>query len=640
MPDEKKSRPDVAEVYKNIDIALKYLNKTFQEIKKDFEFALGKQWKAEDVRTLEQAGVKAMTVNKIKPMLKLISGIERQSRSDYKAFPEGTEDELLSEISTRLLKCVSKSSKLKHKTSEQFKEGMTGGMCYIEPYIDYTYDLLNGELKFRKISANSILFDPSSQEYDLSDGKFLIKITQDLKKDDLLILFPDKEKQIDNLGSAKIDMDQFKSDHFQPRDYGSFFKKQDNDSEMKEPGYDLIEYYYKSPVNVYYVLSRTQGELLQTAKKEEADQFMLQAGMQGLVDGVLVTKKTNEIRLKQIVGSEEFIDETCPTYPKWKSYPIIPFFAERMTVDLEDTDLLIQGIVRCLRDLQEEYNKRRTQELRHLNSSVNSGMGIPKGALDRKNLGIVKQLGSSPGVVFEFDPEKSAGSTPNSWKLTPTPLSQGHAQLALENAQDIKEASGVNPDLLANDSTDQSGRAILLKQRQGLVMVQEALDNYAQTKEILGRFILSQLGEVFTVETAMQALGDGFIKENYKKPVFDVTGNPQLNPSGELETEPDIQAATLDITKVLSDSAVGKYDVTIGEGAYNETIQMANYMTLMDMVSKGIPIPPDVIIEESLLSQGQKEKVIESITKMQQAQAQMAQAQAMQPPPAEGMPNA
>jgi hypothetical protein len=46
------------------------------------------------------------------------------------------------------------------------------------------------------------------------------------------------------------------------------------------------------------------------------------------------------------------------------------------------------------------------------------------------------------------------------------PLSQGHAQLAEENAQDLKEASGVNPDLLATDSKSQSGRAILLKQRQ------------------------------------------------------------------------------------------------------------------------------------------------------------------------------
>lgn len=614
---------DVKKVYKDLDASLKFLNKTFKEMKIDNQFALGRQWEDEDVRVLEAAGVKALTINKIKPMVKLVTGIERQSRSDWKAFPEGTEDELLSDVSTRLLKNVVKTSKLKNKKSEVFKEGMTCGASYVEPFIDYTYDLLNGELKFRKINANCVLFDPSSEEYDLSDAKFVIKVTQSISKDDLLVLFPGKEKKIENIGNAKIDVDSFlRGDHFQNRDYVSFFKKADTqDDGTEDKGYDLIEYYYKCPYDVHYAISKSQGVLLETENKQEAEAAILQSG---LIDGSIITKKTMEIRLMQVIGDTEMSDERCWTFPRWKSYPIIPFFAERATVDIdgENTDLLIQGIVRSLRDLQLEYNKRRTQEMRHMNSSVNSGMGVPKGALDRANKKIVKDLGSSPGVMFEYDPEKSAGTTPNSWKLTPTPLSQGHAQLAAENAQDIKEASGVNPDLLANDSQSQSGRAILLKQRQGLVMVQESLDNYQQTNEILGRFILSQLGEVFTLETAMQVLGDGFLKDNFKKPVFDMDGNPVLGPSGQLETEFDADMAKLVITKVLNDTAIGKYDVTIGEGTFNETIQLTNFMTLMEMTEKGIPIPPDVIIQESLLSAGQKEKILTAIEKMRAATVQ------------------
>ena len=186
----------------------------------------------------------------------------------------------------------------------------------------------------------------------------------------------------------------------------------------------------------------------------------------------------------------------------------------------------------------------------------------------------------------------------------------------------------MNPDLLANDSQSQSGRAILLKQRQGLVMVQESLDNYAQTKEILGRFILSQLGEVYTIESAMKVLGDGFIKDNFQKPVFSALGDPMLKQDGQLETEVDIDMARLVINKVLTDSAIGKYDVTIGEGTFNETIQIANFMTLMEMAGKGIPIPPDVLVEESLLSPGQKEKIVEGIQRQQAAMAQVVPQQA------------
>jgi hypothetical protein len=617
----------VEDVYDDLKTSLNFFTKIFKEIKKDFEYALGKQWNQDDVQTLYTRGVKALTINKIKPMIKLLSGIERQSRADFKAFPEGTEDELLSEIATRLLKNVAKQSRLKHKISDQFKDTSVGGACYIEPYIDYTQDLVNGEMKFRKVEAKRVLFDPTCEEYDLSDGRFLIKLTLGLSKDDVLMLFPDKKKKLEGIAVNKVVVGE-SDEILQLRDYPGVNEMEKDDlGDKQEDVYDLIEYYYKNPYNVYYVISRSQGVLFDTENEQEALTFI---SAQQLPDASIVTKRTNEIRLKQIIGKTEMSDERCWTFPNWKTYPIIPMFFERQTGDGIEPELTIQGLVRGLRDLQEEYNKRRTQELHHLNSSVNSGTFVPKDALDPTNKAKLKNFGSTPGVQIYYDPAKTGGAAPNTWKVNPTPLSQGHAQLALENAQDIKEASGVNPDLLANDKTDQSGRAILLKQRQGLVMVQEPLDNYQQTKEILGRFILSQLGEVYTIESAMQVLGDGFIKDNFQKPTFNALGDPQLRPDGQLETEPDIEMAKLVINKILTDTAVGKFDVTIGEGAFNETIMLANHMMLMEMAGKGIPIPPDVLVEESLLSAAQKEKIIESIQKQQMAQQQMAQ---MQMPP-------
>ena len=615
------AKPTVDQVYDDLKIYLNFFTKIFKEIKKDTEYALGKQWNPDDVQKLYARGVKALTINKIKPMLKLITGIERQSRSDYKAFPEGTEDELISEVATRLLKNVAKQSRLKHKLSDQFKDASIGGVCYVEPYIDYTQDLVNGEMKFRKVEAKRVLFDPNCEEYDLSDGKSLIKLTLGLNKDDLLMLFPDKKKIIESLGSGTIQTGE-DEETLQLRDYPDTNKMSDDDISGKSVNtYDLIEYYYKCPYEVYYVVSRSQGVLLETENEQEALAFI---SAQQLPDASIVTKRTNEIRLKQVVGKTEMTDERAWTYPNWKTYPIIPCFFERNNVDVSDPELTIQGLVRGLRDLQEEYNKRRTQELHHLNSSVNSGMFIPKDALDSTNKKNLQEFGSTPGVRIFYDPAKTGGASPDSWRVNPTPLSQGHAQLAVENAQDIKEASGVNSDLLANDSESQSGRAILLKQRQGLVMVQEALDNYQQTKEILGRLILSQLGEVYTIESALKVLGDGFIKENFRKPVFDALGDPQLDQDGSLQTDVDIDMAKLVINKVLTDSAIGKFDVTIGEGTFNETIMIANHMTLMEMAKSGIPIPPDVLVEESLLSQSQKEKIITAIEKSQAIAAKMA----------------
>ena len=42
-------------------------------------------------------------------------------------------------------------------------------------------------------------------------------------------------------------------------------------------------------------------------------------------------------------------------------------------------------------------------------------------------------------------------------------------------------------------------------------MVQEYLDNYSETKRLLGRFFLTQLSEVYTIESAIKVLGSDFI---------------------------------------------------------------------------------------------------------------------------------
>lgn len=612
------------DILKDFERSVRYFAPLHDCMEKDFEFALGKQWEDSDIATLKAAGVKALTINKIKPILKLLSGIERQSKSDYVAFPEGEEDGLVADIVSALLKNIVKQSKADRKLSEQFNRGNIGGMDFIEPYIDYTHDLINGKLQLRNINPMFVFPDPDAEEYDLSDGRFIVKFTPNLSKDQLKELYPTKEKAIDALDNGKVDIDALGETirHTQGLDYPGLDqannKYQDNTTEY---GYDLIEYQYKNLIDKYYIVDKVAGIVQEADDKQLAEEYVANNP-----DSKLIKKKVPEIRVASYVGGEVLIDEVLWTYPQWKSFSIIPYFSQWLTIKIDDRELCIQGIVRGLKDLQEEYNKRRTQELRHLNSSVNSGIMYPKGSLTEQEKEKIKKHGSSPGITIEYDADRGKPE-----RIPPAPLSQAHSQLAEENAQDLKEASGVNPDLLANSDNDQSGRAILLKQKQGLVMIQEALDNYSDTKKLLGKFLLSQLGKVYTIETAIKVLGNSFLMkyQEFKKPVIGEDQIPVVNPqTGQLETEIDMNVVNEVFNKVLNDSELGIYDISIGEGAYSETIRMSNYMTLVDMASKGLPIPPDVLISESLLPQGAKQKIIAAL---ENAQMMAAKVQAQAP---------
>lgn len=642
----KEGYPTQAKAMDDFRRAFDYKKRFLDQADDDFKVALGQQWDPEDVKTLDDVGVKALSINKIGPIVRLIKGIESQNRMDPKAFPEGKEDSLEAEISSGLLKNVSKNAEAPYKISDSFDDGNICGESFLEPYLDYTDNMLVGRLKLKKADYWNCFPDPDAKEYDNSDGEFFCKITYDLTKDQILQMFPDNEDDIEAIAEGKITFsgntmnttDQLGIE-LQRRGYNDddgFF----NDFRRHEKLFDLLEYYYKRYVTKFYIGDRLLGGIKEAPDKKTAMAYVEAANAQKKDSAVLIRKHIPEIWLMSIIGGMEdsLTDERAWSYPRWKGWPIFPYYCYRSTarISSKHRHLKVQGITRQMKDLQFSYNKRKTQELRHLNQSANSGWLTPENAwVDRSK---VEKFGATPGINLEY---KADIGKPE--RITPMALSQGHAQLAQENSQDMKDSSGINTDLLAmSEQGSDSGRAIALRQKQGMTMVQGIFDNLARTKSILYKFVLSQLSEMYTVETAQKVLGEAFLEENFMKPVMapvmgpqgpimdPATGQPAMQPqidpnTGQPAMQPDQQAAQMAFSKVLTDTELGNYDVAVGDVVSSETMQYANFQSLMDMAGKGMPIPAEVLIDESLLPQASKNKIKSAIQAQQQAAAAAGQ---------------
>ena len=596
------------------------------EAEEDFAFAVGKQWRDEDKLKLERAGVPALTINKIQPNIFMISGYQRQNRPDIVAYPEGDEDSLSAEVVTRLIHNAVKVSDANHKSSEQFEDGVICGEGWIEPYIDYSSDLVNGELRVKKCNPLNIFVDPASTEYDLSDAEYIIKVSPGLTKNQVLKLFPDKKKLIEKIGNRTLSINSGDNTKIQALDYphvndpGGTGTGEDYN---KEDCYDLVEYQYKKYVSKYIVADKQIGDMKEAKDLDEAQLYVDQKNtISGEVVAKVIHRIVPEIWYCSLVGDTVVDEFISPFYPKWKGYSLIPFYAHRITVPIKDgNEFRVQGIVRSLKDPQRELNKRRSQELRILNSTANSGWLAEQDTWVKKS--DVEKYGSTPGVTLEY---KSGKMKPE--RITPAPLSQGHAQLAQENTQDMKEISGINSDLLAMNKTDASGRAIYLRQQQGIVMLQRILDNFSLTTKLLGRFILSQLGEIYTVERAVKVCGTAFIKDNFSKPVMQpspVDGQlaPVLDATGQMQMEVDEEGVMALFNTVLNDIEIAKYDVTVDETNASPTVKYGNYLMLAEMAGKGMPIPPDVLVDESMIGESSKQKIKKAIAAAQMAQNAM-----------------
>lgn len=642
MASEDKEEIKLAKVMRDFRRAYDWKKRFLDEAQEDYEFALGKQWEEKTFNELMEVGVRPLTINKIRPNINLLSGHESQNRSDFRAFPEGGEDSIVAEIATALLKNVMKNAHGDYKVSEAFESGNICGECFIEPYLDYSEeytdpeDMLYGCLKLKLASYYQLFPEPGFSEYAMDDARYVCKITYDVAEDDLVALFPDKEDEIRAArGNGKINLDVIPGTTapsgiaIQRKGYN------DNpgagvDADT-EPLYDLLEYYYRKWVEKFYVTDPYLKKFKPAKNKAEADAYVSTAneGRAEQERAVVVKKLIPQIWICSVIGGMEEELESKPawSFPKWKSYPFIPYFAYRTSIPLRENarQLGTQGIARSMKDLNRELNKRRTQELRILNTSANSGwMAEDMSVVDEDEW---KKFGSTAGAFLKY---KKGFNPPQ--KILPTPLSQGHAQLAAEHSSDIKESSGINADLLAvQEGGTDSGRAIAIRQKQGMVMVQKLFDNLSQTKRLLGRFILSQLSEIYNMDSAIKVLGESFLSENFSvpvmgpmmdpmsgQPILGPTGQPMMGPqvdpmTGQPQMEVDQKAVVQTFTKVLVDAELGKYDVSIGESANSETVRFGNYMTLMDMVQQGVPVPPDVIVDESLISQASKEKIRKAI---------------------------
>lgn len=708
MADKKKGLT-VTKSMADFRAAYRAKSKLLEREKEDFLFALGEQWSAKDQESLRQAKIKPITDNRIAPNIFLLTGLERQNRSDFKAFPEGEEDSIKAEIASSLFKNAIKTSGFAYKSSDQFKDGVTCGESHMELYLDYTDNLLNGKPCWRKLNGNVLFPEPGHTEYDFSDCKYVYKIVLDIAREDLINIYPKKKAVIKKAVSGRLDLESLikggSEFHVQRKDYSKSGEGQDDGGEKNDDdSFDLIERYYKKWVETYFIGDKQTGEIKEADEEASAEGFIMQY-KQGIEQNQRDFEQATMLHTQQVqqmihqhastkvalspqdpsavsMTPEDHLAELNQTgmippppppppeqdperyllikrmvpeiwcfahvpgidqplgdgrawfYPKWKNYSFVPYFARFSTAPLkgDEAHLLIQGVVHGVKGVQEKHNKAEMLMLRHLNTSANSGWDIEEDQLEDSEKNKLEQLGSMPGIVIE----RKKGTLPLN-RLIPVPLSQGHAQIAAESAESIKAQSGINADLVATQQGgSDSGRAIALRQRQGLLMVQELFDNLSRSRIIAGKLLLSQLGEIFDTETASKVLGEAYLIKTFP-PVMQMvpgqnglpqidpaTGQPVQQPVADPETgEPmkyDKGMAETAIAEVLS-GELEKYDVAVGESVSSETQKMANSSEVKE-IAQAYPglIPPDVIVEESLLPQSTKNRILSAMQQQQQQQ--------------------
>ncbi len=148
-----------------------------------------KQWTDQEVAKLARQKQAATVINRCKPKIDSLMGMERANRTTAKAQPRTPKETGGALAATEATRFVLQDNDFDQKRSASWEnmtiEGTGGVEICVEPNDDDTYKII-----IRNIMWDRIIFDPHSRRKDFSDARFLGQVVW-MDYDEAVALYPD-----------------------------------------------------------------------------------------------------------------------------------------------------------------------------------------------------------------------------------------------------------------------------------------------------------------------------------------------------------------------------------------------------------------------------------------------------------------
>ncbi len=274
------------------------------------------------------------------------------------------------------------------------------------------------------------------------------------------------------------------------------------------------------------------------------------------------------------------------------------------------------GVVRDMISAQDEINKRRSKLLHQLNSRQTIAV---KGAVDSV-ADMKRQLAMPDGHVEinieAFEDAIRAGVKPFE-VVQNADQTAGQFSLLQESKSEI-DMLGPNASLLGQLEGNQSGRAIQAQQNAGFAELAPIYDSLRDWTLRVYRAIWNRIRQYWTEERWIRITDDmgsvEFVGLNVQQGM-----QVAMGPSGPV-MQPVMQNAVAEMD----------LDIIIEDMPDVASLKQEEFAQMADMAGKGVPIPPEALIEASSLRN--KKEILDRMeeAKAQAMQAQMAQMQGEQ----------
>lgn len=534
----------------------------------------GGQWNDDDRSYMESVqGRKCIERNGILPAVETAVGEQIATRADIAYKPaKGQATSNIAKDLTKLGMHVLNKTGYHRIEKQMYKDGLIKKRGFVRVRMDFNGNL-NGEIDIRNVNPETVVLSPYADQYDPATWPDVLTISW-LSLDEIEGMYGREARMAADKAHAEYTEDSWGREFAHMNDLdgrqgfgkatGNVYHFRSQDS--GEVRLRVIErQYYKMSLCLHYVDPKT-GDTEPVPDQTPLVQAREFAAMNGLV-----LQKLNAKRVYWLVTTRFAVLHN--DWSPYKTFDIIPYF---WLFDYGHCLAMVDNAI----SPQELENKSLSAAIHYQTSVSNSGWKVKKGSLKNMTTADLAEKGMKTGIVLELENVEDAQ------KITPNTYPTGMDRLSQVGAEGIKSVTGMSDAEQGNNSPEVSGVAINAKQFQSKLILADAHDNMSFTRTLLARKLMELFQRFFTNERMFKIIGTDD-RGNDKEEELIIN---QVNELGE----------------IINDITLGEYEVVVTSQPLAATFADTQFQQLLEMQKGGIPIPADVIVLASNLSNKQQ----------------------------------
>lgn len=455
------------------------------QMAEDEDFYDNIQWSPEDAAVLEDRGQVALVYNVVSTTCDWITGSQKRARTDFKVLPRRKEEGKSAEKKTALLKYLSDVNREEFAVSRAFEDAVKVGIGWLDDGLDA--DSEDEPLYTRYESWRNVLHDTAATQLDVEDGRYIFR-SKWVDLDVAIAMFKDRE---DVLRQAAMSSDDF----MQMDEYGDApMDSQENaldqtgastsSRERVLAGYDrqrvrIIEAWFKRPIMVGKMRGGNfSGEIFDAFSQDHKREI-------ATGEAELTEKSTMRIHVGLFTEAGMLWFSESPY--RHNRFPMTPVWGYR-----RGRDGAPYGVIRRLKDIQVDINKRASKALHILSTSkiIMDYDALP----DDMTMEEFMEEASRPDAVIRKKPGSDLIINAE------RELSQWHLELMSRSIAMVQQASGVTDELMGRRTNATSGVAIQRRQDQGSLATAKLFDNLLFASQVHGEKLLANTEQFMTEE--------------------------------------------------------------------------------------------------------------------------------------------